>query len=85
MVLYCLDGGLGSVDAMVVRLDDLNVDLFFFYNFFDRTRTLVVHNIQVRQGTAISKITYPTLEIRPSGRKPTDPAMTPPKKRNLSS
>ena len=45
MVLDCFDGELGCVDAMIMRLDELNVDLLFFDECLYRARTLVIHDM----------------------------------------
>ena len=45
VVLDCFDSGLGGIDAMIVRLDELNVDLLFFVEILYHTRTVDVHDM----------------------------------------
>ena len=45
MVLDRFDSGLGGIDAMIVQLDDLNVDLLFFVEILYHTRTVDVHDM----------------------------------------
>ena len=48
MLFKCCNGLFCSVDSMVVRGDQLDVDLFRPYVFFDWGRTFIVHYIQHR-------------------------------------
>ena len=54
MVFCCLEGGLSRVHTMIVWLDELDVDLFFFDEVFNGLRSFVVHDEEVRRQVSLS-------------------------------
>ncbi len=53
MLFKCCDGPFCSVDSMVVRGNELDVDLFRPDVFFNRDQTFIVHYIQRRDPSVL--------------------------------
>ena len=56
MIFKCLDGPFGSVDAVVVGLDQLEANLCFFEVLFDCLRCNVVDDVEFRFETTLGKV-----------------------------
>ena len=50
VILYCLDGCLGGIDLMVVRLDELDLGVVGLYLCFNGTVAFVVKEMQCLGG-----------------------------------